>query len=44
MTEQDIQQVCERITKAVGVLTLAAQTARIIMLPFKVALPGDLLT
>lgn len=43
--ELDIQQVCKRITKAVGVSTLAVQTARcIIVFPFTVALPGDLLT
>lgn len=43
--ELDMQQVCERITKAVGVSTLVAQTACcIIVFPLTVAVPGHLVT
>lgn len=43
--ELDMQQVCERITKAVGVSTLLVLTACcIIVFPLTVAVPGDLLT
>lgn len=43
--ELDMQQVCEKITKAAAGLALLVQIAYcIILFPLTVAVPGDLLT